>query len=235
MVSESPRRRPAASGGCAVSALRALLFSAGGIGFLLFVTSIERLAESGKLRGGQVGVGLLLATACAAGSLGLEAFVHRGRPWLRRELLRHLGCAGFALGSAVVLLGSAWAFVTLQKETGVWAVDLGGFRAPVLAAIVTTVTIVIGALIGLAALERRIRDPEKVPPVTRARILALRGEGKSLQEIAAALDTAKLTAPGGVWTGHLLRGVIQSAPQWPPPGGPRQEEMEPPSAPSAPS
>lgn len=210
-------KRPAPSGSCLVSGVRASLFLAGGVGFLLFVTSIERLADHGKLSGAQVGLGLALATACAVGTLLLEAFVHRGQPWLRRELLRHLGCAGFALGSALFLLGSSWAFVTLHKETGAWAVDLGGFRAPVLAAIVSTVVALIGAGIGVAAIERRIRDPEKIPPVTRARILALRGEGKTLAQIGETLEAERYpAAPGGMWTGRLLRSVIRSAPQRPP-------------------
>lgn len=203
-------------GGAAIKAVRALLFLGGGAGFLMYVTAIERLAERGKLPGSQVALGLGLVAVGAFGAIALEGTLRRADPRSRLELQRGLGCAAFVLGGALFLLGSAWAFVTLQKQTGAWAVDLGGFRAPVLAALVSTVTALIGAGAALAAVERRIRDPEKVPPVIRAKVLALRGEGKTLKEIAAVLDEARLAAPGGVWTGRLLRGVIRSAPARPP-------------------
>ncbi len=211
-------------GGALLTALRALLFLGGGAGFLMYVTAIERLAEHGKLSGQQVALGLGLMSAGGFGAIALEGTLRRAEPRAGLELQRGLGCAAFLLGGALFLLGSAWAFVTLQKETGAWAVDLGGFRAPVLAAIVATITALIGAGVALAAVERRIRDPEKVPQVTRVKILSLRGEGKTLKQIAAALDGAGLRAPGGVWTGRMLRGVIRSAPQRPPQAGGREDE-----------
>jgi hypothetical protein len=198
----------------------------------MYVTAIERLAEHGKLSGRQVAFGLGLAALGGFGTIALEGSLRRSDPRTRLELQRGFGCAGFLLGGALFLLGSSWAFVSLQKQTGAWAVDLGGFRAPVLAAIVSTVTALIGAGVAVAAVERRIRDPERVAPVIRTRIVELRGEGKTLKEIAGALDAARLAAPGGVWTGRLLRGVLRSVPQRPPPSGGRDQT---PSAPSAPS
>jgi hypothetical protein len=209
---------PGARGGAGVTALRGLLVLGCGVGFLLYVTAIERLAEHGKVSRDQLVLAVGLLAGCGLGILLLESSVQRDHPRHRLEVQRGFGCFAFALGGALFLLGSAWAFVTLQKETGAWAVDLGGFRAPVLAAIVGTVVTLVGALSVGSAIERRIRDPEKIPQVTRAKILALRGEGKTLAEIGEALDGAGLRAPGGVWTGRLLRGVIRSAPQKPPPG-----------------
>lgn len=215
---------PDAPGRAGVSAVRSVLVLGCAAGFLLYVTAIERLAERGKLSRDQVVLAVALLAGCGLLLLLLEASLQRGHPRHRLEVRWASGCFAVALGSALFLLGSAWTFVTVQRESGPWVVDLGGFRAPVLAALVATGTVAFGALAALAALDRRIRDPEKVPPVIRARILALRGEGKTLKEIAAALDAAKLTAPGGVWTGRILRSLIRSAPRRPP--GEKKERDE---------
>lgn len=111
---------------------------------------------------------------------------------------------------ALSVVGIAWARQHLPPPLG------GRGEWTVVVAIASSAALVLFMMIAVDREVRRRRDPARVSPVARARIHELRDGGARLRDIADGLDREGLGAPGGRWTGLLLRAVIRDRPVSPP-------------------
>lgn len=130
-----------------------------------------------------------------------------------------LGGVALAASFVAVAFLAAWLRATLAGPVR------GGWAEPIayLGALATAGVVALGGLQAWRLAVRARREPERVAPETRARIVALRAEGKRLREVAATLEAERRAPPGGgAWDGLLLRGVLRLSPARPPapPPGP---------------
>lgn len=114
-------------------------------------------------------------------------------------------------GTLGLMVGLDAAQLLVREQTGVMLVSEGlSGPAIVLGSILGAGLIVAALALALRWKDEARRDPDLIPPVTRARIVSLRGEGRSARQIAHALDEEGLPAPGGRWTGRLLREALRT-------------------------
>ena len=97
-----------------------------------------------------------------------------------------------------------WLQLVVRRETGALLSGTLASAATVLGALAGA-GLMVGTAFALRELRRRARsDPALTPPATRARLLALRAEGKSLRQLAHALESEGHAPPGGGrWTGSI--------------------------------